>query len=294
MSASNAAHYRARLRKVLQYIDANLDGDLDLDQLCEVAACSKYHFQRQFSGLLGIGVYKYVQLRRLKRAAFQLVFRPQQQVIDIALGSGYQGPEAFARAFRKNIGQSPSDFRKQPQWRPWYAIYQPLAVLRAKHMNIENAFEPVEIRQVNAIPVALLEHRGDPQLIGESIRRFIEWRKQNHLPPSRSATFNLLYDDPQTTPAAQYRLGLCAATEQPVLPNEFGVVPASIPAGRCAVMRYTGADDGLRDVVGYLYAQWLPQSGEELRDFPIYCQRIKFFPDVPENEAVIDIFLPLQ
>jgi DNA gyrase inhibitor GyrI len=44
----------------------------------------------------------------------------------------------------------------------------------------------------------------------------------------------------------------------------------------------------------YLYATWLPASGEELRDFPLYLQRVRFFPDVPEHEAIVDVFLPLR
>jgi AraC family transcriptional regulator len=43
-----------------------------------------------------------------------------------------------------------------------------------------------------------------------------------------------------------------------------------------------------------LYTAWFPQSGEELRDFPLYYQRVKFFPDVPENEAITDIFPALR
>jgi len=38
----------------------------------------------------------------------------------------------------------------------------------------------------------------------------------------------------------------------------------------------------------------LPGSGAELRDFPLYVQRVKFFPEVPEHEAVTDAFLPLK
>src|SRR5260221_3730956 len=67
-----------------------------------------------------------------------------------------------------------------------------------------------------------------------------------------------------------------------------------IPVGRCAVLRHTGADDGLAAAITHLYADWLPRSGEDLRDFPVYLQRITFFPDVPEHEAVTDIFLPLR
>lgn len=44
----------------------------------------------------------------------------------------------------------------------------------------------------------------------------------------------------------------------------------------------------------HLYASWLPGSGEELRDFPLFMQRLTFFPDVPDNEAITDIYLPLR
>jgi AraC family transcriptional regulator len=39
---------------------------------------------------------------------------------------------------------------------------------------------------------------------------------------------------------------------------------------------------------------WLPDSGESPGDFPLFFQRITFFPDVPEHEAATDIFLPLK
>jgi hypothetical protein len=36
------------------------------------------------------------------------------------------------------------------------------------------------------------------------------------------------------------------------------------------------------------------EGGEDARDFPIYCQRLSFFPEVPEHEAVAELFLPLK
>jgi AraC family transcriptional regulator len=60
------------------------------------------------------------------------------------------------------------------------------------------------------------------------------------------------------------------------------------------VLRHIGSDDGLGNAIHYLYADWLPRSGQEPRDFPLYYQRISFFPDVPEHETITDIFLPLK
>ena len=67
-----------------------------------------------------------------------------------------------------------------------------------------------------------------------------------------------------------------------------------IPGGRCAVLRIVGGADDLESAAAWLYREWLPASGEEPRDFPLYCQRLSFFPDVPENETVTELFLPLE
>ncbi|GLQ51300.1 GyrI-like domain-containing protein [Dyella flava] len=294
MTETSTDAYRARFQKVLAYIDTHLSEDLSLDRLSNVAAFSKHHFLRQFSALFGIGVYQYVQRSRLKRASHQLAFREDQPVIDIALNSGYENPESFSRAFKKAIGQTPSEFRKQPQWVPWQAAYQSLAELRTQHMPSQPQIHDVRVIDVQETPIAVLEHRGDPHMLGDSIRRFIEWRKQNHLPPSKNATFNILYDDPNEVAPADYRFDLCVATNQDITDNPFGIVRKTIPAGRCAVLRHIGSDDTLHQSIIYLYSAWLPQSGEEPGGFPLYLQRVRFFPDVSEHEAVVDIFLPIK
>ncbi|HEV8247319.1 MAG TPA: AraC family transcriptional regulator [Polyangiaceae bacterium] len=294
MSAPAAEAYRARFRKLLDYVDAHLDEALGLDRLSSMAAFSKFHFQRQFSELFGISLYKYVQLSRLKRAAYQLAFRGDSRILDIALASGYDGPESFARAFKKCVGQSPSEFRTQPAWAAWGEAYQPLKQMRFDHMTPESRSGQVQIIDFQETRVAVLEHHGDPTLLGDSIRKFIAWRRQNQLPPSVSATFNLAYNDPIESEPGEFRFDLCAATEREVTANPFGVVAKVIPGGRCAVLRHIGSDDNLGKVVTYLYSEWLPHSREELRDFPLFFQRVRFFPDVAEHEAVTDVFLPLR
>lgn len=294
MSESAVDTYRSRFRKVLEYIDSHLDDDLSIDRLSNVAAFSKYHFHRQFSELFGISVYKYVQLNRLKRASYQLAFRDHMQIVDISLASGYDNHESFSRAFKKSIGQTPSEFRECPQWNPWHSTYQPLSDFRIEYMKPENQPANVKLITFKDTKVAALEHRGDPNLIGNSIRKFIEWRKQNNLSPQVSATFNILYNNPSETLPDDYRLDICASTERDVADNSFGVVEKTIPGGRCAVLRHIGDDANLGESITYLYSKWLPLSGEEPRDFPLFLQRVSFFPDVPEHEAITDVFLPLQ
>jgi len=294
LSTTSTERYLDRFRTALDYIDAHLTEELSLERLSGVAAFSKYHFHRQFSELVGFGVYQYVQLKRLKRASWQLAFRPQEAVVDIALANGFGGPEAFARAFRKSFGQSPTQFRDEPQWAAWHAIYEPLEDSRNRIMLGRHTAREVRIVDVADTRVAALEYRGDPEQMGEAIRQFIGWRRENHLPPTVSATFNVVHHHPVGDDEGDCHYELCAATNQGVKPNSSGVVEKVIPGGRCAVLRHTGSEARLGEAVHYLYSQWLPGSGEELRDFPLYFQRVKFFPDVPEHEAVTDIFLPLK
>ncbi len=291
MSSPPADRYLARFRRVFDYVDAHADEDLCVERLSGIAAFSKFHFHRQFSELFGISVYKYVQLVRLKRASYELAFRDASRIVDIALDSGYEGPEAFSRAFKRQTGQSPSEFRKQPQWILWHQTYRPLGELRSKYMNPSYRIDQVAIVEFGETNVAAMEHRGHPKLLNDTVRRFIGWRKQNQLPPGTSATFNIVYDHPLDGGNCHY--DLCAGTDRPVPANSFGVVAKRIPAGRCATLRHIGSDDTLGETISFLYSRWLPQSGEELRDFPLFLQRISHFPNVPEHEAITDIFLPL-
>lgn len=294
MTSRNAVeNYHARMSRVLAFIDEHLDQGLGVEVLADVAAFSKHHFQRQFSSLFGISVGRYVQLKRLKRASYRLAFRDRDRVLTIALDSGYEGPEAFSRAFRRHFDQSPSDFRRDPRWNPWLAAQTPLTQARSKTMTSTLTDADVRVVDFPLTPVAMMTHRGDPALLGDTIRRFIAWRRSAGLAPKASATFNVFHVDPDDTPAELYRLDLCAAAER-VAPNDQGVAAGVIPAGPCAVLRQVGGSDDLRATATYLYGEWLPRSGRETRDFPLFVHRVSFFPDVAEHEAVTDVYLPLR
>ena len=288
----DAGQYHARMQRVMTHIDDHLDDALNVDVLSGVAAFSKFHFQRQFSAMFGIGIHRYVQLVRLKRASYRLAYRGHEPILEIAVDSGYEGPEAFARAFRQRFDQSPSSFRDAPDWAPWHAAFAPLNHARSNTMTKAFTDDQVRIVDFPATPVALMEHRGDPERIGDTLRRFIAWRKAAGVSPRTSATFNIFHSGPDD--GEEYRMDLCAATDRAVEPNADQVVQGLIPAGRCAVLRQTGSGDDLAAAATFLYGEWLPRSGFELRDFPFFAQRVTFMPDVPEHEALTDLFLPLR
>jgi AraC family transcriptional regulator len=294
LGVTTTDRYIDRFRRVLEYIDAHLAESLDLERLSEVAGFSKYHFHRQFAALFGIGVFAYVQLTRLRRSSYWLAFR-SEQVMEVALASGFEGPEAFARAFKKSTGQTPSEFRADPQWNSWHSRYAQLDEVRRSHMQAKHRASDVTIVDFEATPVAALEYRGDVRQIGAAIRRFIAWRRENGLPPGVSATFNVVYHHPRDDEdGAECHYDLCASCTRDIPENSAGVVSKVLPSGRCATLTHIGSEATLGQSVSFLYREWLPQSGEEPRDFPLFFKRLKFFPDVKEHEAVTEIYLPVR
>jgi AraC family transcriptional regulator len=78
------------------------------------------------------------------------------------------------------------------------------------------------------------------------------------------------------------------------LANHHGIVTKAIPGGRCAVVRHQGSPDHIAGSVYHLYRNWLPHSGEQLRDFPVYFHYLNLKSNTPEHELLTDVHLPLK
>lgn len=91
----------------LDYIEKNLDCEIEYEKIARAACCSEFHFARMFSTMAGVSLSEYIRRRRLTKAAFDLQ-TSELKIIDISLKYGYESPDAFARAFRKMHGVSPN------------------------------------------------------------------------------------------------------------------------------------------------------------------------------------------
>lgn len=289
-------NYHARLMRVLDYIDAHLDQDLDLATLSQIAAFSKFHFHRQFAAALDVSVHRYVQLARMKRATHALAWDETQSVTDIAMDAGYEAPDAFARAFRQRLTQSPSSFRKSPDWSSWLSAFGPLDNARTKLMKITFDYDDITIREVPSTSVALLEHRGDRATLPQTLERFRSWCKARGLAPDTGrSSFMIFRSEREPANPQDYSMDICVASDRPLNPGDAPMRADVIEGGRCAVLRYPGQSNNLEPAYQFLYRDWLPQSGEEARDFPAYVER-KLMPieGTQAHEVVVELHLPLK
>jgi AraC family transcriptional regulator len=102
---------RRRLARVLDYIEANLEGDLTVARLASVACLSQFHFARAFKAAVGQSPHRHVGARRLERAK-ELLRDADRALADIALALRFSCQGNFTRAFRRATGQTPAQYRR--------------------------------------------------------------------------------------------------------------------------------------------------------------------------------------
>lgn len=98
------------IKKIIDYIENNLDGQLSLDEIAKEAGYSKFHLNRLFLECVGCTIYKYIQMRRLTVAAEELVYT-KKPIIEIAYEANYSSQQSFTFAFRQLYGHPPQEYR---------------------------------------------------------------------------------------------------------------------------------------------------------------------------------------
>ncbi|GGA16770.1 AraC family transcriptional regulator [Paenibacillus marchantiophytorum] len=102
-----------RMNRAIDYIEANLTGEIKLREAAHMACCSSYQFQRMFSFITDVTLAEYIRRRRLTLAALELQHGGAAKVIDVALKYGYESPISFARAFNSLHGITPAMARQE-------------------------------------------------------------------------------------------------------------------------------------------------------------------------------------
>jgi AraC family transcriptional regulator len=103
---------RRRLVRVLDHIEANLEGDLSIERMAEIACLSRFHFARAFRQAVGQSPHRYVSAKRLERAK-ALLMHGDRPLVDIALALSFSSQANFARAFRQATGLAPGQYRRE-------------------------------------------------------------------------------------------------------------------------------------------------------------------------------------
>jgi AraC family transcriptional regulator len=99
-----------KLRRVKEFIDANLEDDLSLADIAAVAGLSQYHFARAFRKTVGVTPQQYVMQQRIERAK-QLLADAELPIVEVSLRTGFKNQSHFTTLFRKFTNLTPKTWR---------------------------------------------------------------------------------------------------------------------------------------------------------------------------------------
>lgn len=99
------------IQRVVEWIEENLQRDIQLSDVAEFAGYSKYHFHRMFQSTLNMSVDQYIRSRRLATAAVVLI-HSDTRILDIAIHAFFNSQEAFSRAFKGAYRLAPGEYRR--------------------------------------------------------------------------------------------------------------------------------------------------------------------------------------
>jgi AraC family transcriptional regulator len=100
-----------QLKRVIDYMKANLTQDLSILDLATLTGMSESHFSRSFRRSVGIAPYQYLMQQRVERAK-QLLKRQAISISDIALDCGFANQTHLTKVFRQMTGVTPKAYQK--------------------------------------------------------------------------------------------------------------------------------------------------------------------------------------
>jgi AraC family transcriptional regulator len=98
-----------RLRRTIEYIDANLGCDIGLAELAAVAEMSQWHFCRMFKRSTGMSPHQYLMRARIAAAKLVLA-KPEPRLAEIAKELGFADQSHFTAVFRRFTGMTPKRY----------------------------------------------------------------------------------------------------------------------------------------------------------------------------------------
>lgn len=263
-----------QLNAALAYIEDNLAGTIDPQQLALTAHCSEYHFSRMFSFLAGVGLAEYIRRRRLSLAAFDLR-EPNARVLDVAIKYDYQSADSFARAFQALHGVPPSKAR-EATLKAYPRLSFQLTIQGASEMNYKIIPKPTFhiVGFYKRVPLIYEGINPHIQQMWQSLDETLIGRLKelSDLEPSGIISGSTNFSDSRAE-FSEIDHWIGAATSQPC-PDDLQQL--EIEEGDWAVFESVGPfPQTMQDIWARIYSEWFPTSGYEHRRGPelVWCEK---------------------
>ena len=275
--------YVQRINKVVAYINNHLDETLDLKTLANEAALSDFHFHRIFKALKGEAIGGYITRLRLEATA-RLLRYTALTIEEIAFNIGYETPASLSKAFKKQYGISPTEYRTNKD----------TYIMKKEIINPDLALKPpkiVTLEPKNLIYVALTGAYGSLDY-GKAYEQLWAVIKAQKLFTKGIESICISYDDPKITEGSLQRSDVCLAIHKPATPQEE-VSCKTLAGGKYAVFFYQGSYENLSQVYDTA-VRWVIDHQYTLREEPFFEKYLNDARRTPKEKLKTEIYIPIN
>ena len=275
--------YIQRINKVVAYINNHLDETLELKTLANEAALSDFHFHRIFKALKGEAIGGYITRLRLEATA-RLLRYTALTIEEIAFNIGYETPASLSKAFKKQYGISPTEYRtNKDTYIMKKEIINPNLALKAPKIVI---LEPK-----NLIYVALTGAYGSLDY-GKAYEQLWAVIKAQKLFTKGIESICISYDDPKITEGSLQRSDVCLAIHKSATPQDE-VSCKTLAGGKYAVFFYQGSYENLSQVYDTA-VRWVIDHQYTLREEPLFEKYLNDARRTPKEKLKTEIYIPIN
>ena len=274
--------YRIRLARVTEFLHANLESDIGIDDLSNVACLSSYHWHRIYTAMRGETVATTLRRLRLQRSADRLA-NSDMDIAQIASLAQYGSQDAFSRAFKNAYGTTPAAYRRAGSH----------AAFKSASASADAQGFSVTVEHLDAARCMSVPHTGPYLHIDATMGQLFGTLAQAGMLRPDAQMQAVFYDDPDLVAADDLRAAVCVpcAHDAEIPP---GVTELRRPAGTYARLAYTGPYADMKDAYRWLYGVWLPASGYEASDRPCFEAYLNSPVDTQPQDLRSDIYLPVE
>ena len=275
--------YIQRINKVVAYINNHLDETLELKTLANEAALSDFHFHRIFKALKGEAIGGYITRLRLEATA-RLLRYTALTIEEIAFNIGYETLASLSKAFKKQYGISPTEYRtNKDTYIMKKEIINPDLALKAPKI--------VTLEPKNLIYVALTGTYGSLDY-GKAYEQLWAVIKAQKLFTKGIESICISYDDPKITEGSLQRSDVCLAIHKSATPQEE-VSCKTLAGGKYAVFFYQGSYENLSQVYDTA-VRWVIDHQYTLREEPFFEKYLNDARRTPKEKLKTEIYIPIN
>ena len=263
------ADYRARIDRVIDYVQSDLARDHRLEQLAAVANFSSFHFHRVFKALMGETVHAFVSRLRLQRAVHLMAHDPGRSLTDIALACGFSSTSCFSRSFKQHYGVPPRAFD--------------LAALKAESRRSLNEKVRLDLPRlpkghnpdgfrvdIRKLPPRRFAYRRvhdsyEPNVVEAACADMVGWAERNGL--ADGDWYGYTWEDPDLVPLELCRYDIAVEVPKDVA-LDATVSAWELPEMTVAEVDVRGSLQLEQRAIDWLFESWLPESGWLPANYP--------------------------